>query len=53
MVNTRVLVWDKLALNQFKDIYDYLNTGHNLVYAKEFKDTILKKKRKRISLLEN
>ncbi len=42
MVNTRVLVWDKEALNHLKDIYDYLKTGNNLVYAKEVKDTILK-----------
>ena len=42
MVNTRILVWDKVALNNLKDIYDYLKAGNNLVYAKEVKDTILK-----------
>ncbi len=41
MVNTRVLVWDKVALNHLKDIYDYLKTGDK-VFAKEVKDTILK-----------
>lgn len=35
MVNTRVSVWDKVALNHLKEIYDYLKTGDNLVFAKE------------------
>ena len=50
MVNTKVLVWDKVALNQLKEIYDNLKTGDNLVYAKEVKNSILKKCKE---LLEN
>lgn len=42
MVNTRILVWDKVALNHLKEIYDYLKTTDNLEHAKEVKDTILK-----------
>ena len=42
MVNTKVLVWDKVALNQLKEIYDNLKTGDNLVYAKEVKNSVLK-----------
>ena len=50
MVNPRILVWDKEALNNFKGIYDSLKTVNNLEYAKEFKTTILKSVK---SLLEN
>lgn len=42
MVNTRVLVWDKVALNNLKNIFDYLKAENNLVFAKEVKDIILK-----------
>lgn len=42
MVNKRTLVWDKIALTHLKEIYDYLKTENNLLYAKEVKDTILK-----------
>ena len=38
MVNTRVLVWDKVALNNLKNIFDYLKAENNLVFAKEVKD---------------
>jgi plasmid stabilization system protein ParE len=42
MVGIRVLVWDKIALDHLKEIYDSLKTGNNLDFAKEVKSAILK-----------
>jgi plasmid stabilization system protein ParE len=42
MVKKRTVVWDKFALNHFKEIYDSLKTGNNLDYANTVKNTILK-----------
>lgn len=42
MVNSRSIVWDKLAFKHFKEIYDILNEEKNLNYAIKFKKTILK-----------
>ena len=42
MVNSRSIVWDKLAFKQFKEIYDSLNEEKNLTYAINVKSTILK-----------
>jgi plasmid stabilization system protein ParE len=42
MVANRILVWDKLALNHLKEIYDSLKAGRNLSYADRVKNTILK-----------
>ena len=50
MVEGRVLVWDKIALDHLKEIYDVLKTGNNLDFAKEVKSVILKTTKE---LLEN
>jgi plasmid stabilization system protein ParE len=50
MVNARVLVWNKIALDHLKEIYDLLKTGNNRDFAKEVKSTILKSAKE---LLEN
>jgi plasmid stabilization system protein ParE len=42
MVEARVLVWDKIALDHLREIYDSLKMGNNLEFAKEVKNTILK-----------
>jgi plasmid stabilization system protein ParE len=42
MVEKRVLVWDKIALDHLKEIYNSLKMGNNLEFAKEVKVTILK-----------
>ena len=39
MVKNRVLVWDKIAFEHFKEIYHSLESS----YAKKVKNTILKK----------
>jgi hypothetical protein len=43
MVANRILVWDKLALNHLKEIYDSLKAGRNLSYADRVKNTILRR----------
>ncbi len=42
MVSNRVLVWDKIALDHFQEVYEYLKIGRNLNYANKVKKTILK-----------
>jgi plasmid stabilization system protein ParE len=42
MVEARVLVWDKIALDHLREIYDSLKMGNNLEFAKEVKNAILK-----------
>lgn len=42
MVANRVLVWDKIALDHLKEIYDSLKTGDNLNFANKIKNTVLK-----------
>ncbi len=42
MVKKRDLVWDKIALDHLKEIYDFLKTGNNLSYANQVKSTIIK-----------
>ena len=43
MVKNRVVVWDKIAFEHFKEAYDSLKGGKNLSYAKKVKNTILKR----------
>ena len=42
MVNKRVVVWDKLAVEQFKDAYSSFKTEDSSSLALKFKSTILK-----------
>lgn len=42
MVKNRVLVWDKIAFEHFKEIFDSLKGDRNLSHAKKIKNTILK-----------
>ena len=42
MVSIRVVVWDAIALENFKEIYDYLKIDENLSYANKVKNSILK-----------
>lgn len=42
MVNSKSIVWDKLAYKDFKEIYDSLHEEKNLTYAIKVKSIILK-----------
>jgi plasmid stabilization system protein ParE len=42
MVNNKVVVWDKIAFEHFKEIYDSLKGVKNSSYAEKVKNTILK-----------
>ncbi|WP_269222423.1 type II toxin-antitoxin system RelE/ParE family toxin [Flavobacterium sp. IMCC34518] len=42
MVDNRILVWDKLAFDQLKEMYDSLKMGGNLSYANRIKNSVLK-----------
>ena len=42
MVNKRVIVWDKIAVEQLKDAYNSYKTDDSSGFSLKFKSTILK-----------
>jgi plasmid stabilization system protein ParE len=42
MVNNRVIVWDKIAFEQLKEVYDSLKSDENSSFAVKVKNLILK-----------
>ena len=42
MVNNRIVVWDKIAFEQLKEVYDSLKSDENSSFALKVKNSILK-----------